>query len=35
VHAADIEEETLLRNFEQQLKELVTCAIQMRKPIVF
>ena len=31
----DAEEENLLRNFEQQLKELITCAIQMRKPIVF
>lgn len=35
IHATDLEEESLIRNFEQQLKELITCAIQMRKPIVF
>lgn len=35
LHSDDSEEENLLRNFERQLKELITCAIQMRKPIVF
>jgi hypothetical protein len=35
LHSDDPEEESLLRNFERQLKELITCAIQMRKPIVF
>ncbi|NOT61132.1 MAG: hypothetical protein HOP19_13010 [Acidobacteria bacterium] len=35
LHSDDSEEESLLRNFERQLKGLITCAIQMRKPIVF
>jgi hypothetical protein len=35
IHSGDIDEEALLRKFEQQFKELITCAIQMRKPIVF
>ena len=35
LRTSDGEEEALLRNFERQLKELITCAIQMRKPIVF
>jgi hypothetical protein len=35
LHSDDAEEENLLRDFERQLKELITCAIQMRKPIVF
>ena len=35
LHAQDVDGEWFLRQFEQQMRELVACALNLRKPIVF
>ena len=35
MHSENQEDETFLRRFEQQMRELVACAFAMKKPIVF
>jgi hypothetical protein len=35
IHAASPEDEKILRTFERQMRELIACSLEMKKPIVF